>query len=113
MEKFRIRPGRGGVQPLIEFCGDHRAPGFPDVARILAATLGATRQTPSLAAEVMIASDRYVDAWSYEGGIYEIDDDVWACFIHVPDGRDGVVADIERALLHSGRFVRADGPAPG
>jgi hypothetical protein len=27
----------------------------------------------------MMATDRYVGAWSYAGGRYEIDDDLWAC----------------------------------
>jgi hypothetical protein len=114
VETYQIRPAYGGPRLLIEFCGDHRAPGFPDVARILAAALGATRAAPSAqSVQAMMASDRYVGAWSYAGGRYEIVDDIWACFILVPDGRDGVVADIERALVRSGRFVRADAPAPG
>ena len=113
MEKFRIRPVCGGMPVAIELCGDHRAPGFPDVARILAATLASTRQAPSVpAAEAMIASDRYVGASSYDAGRYEIDDDIWACCIIVPDGNANVVADIERALSRSGLFVRDILPAP-
>jgi hypothetical protein len=111
METFGIRPGHGATGLLIEFRGDHRAPDFPDVAPLLAAALGATREAPSAsAAEAMMAIDRYVGAWSYAGGRYEIDDDVWACFIRLPDGH--VLADIERALTASGRFVRDDPPAP-
>lgn len=113
METFRIRPGCGGTRPLIEFCGDHRAPDFPDLARIVAAALGATRQAQSMpAAEAMMACDAYASRWSYAGGTYEIDDDTWACFITVPDGGAQVVADIERALLDSGRFVRDESPRP-
>jgi hypothetical protein len=108
MEKFRIRLTYGDMQPLIEFCGDHRAPGFPDVPRILAAALVATRQNilPS-AAETMIANDRYASHWAYAGGTYEIDDDVWTCVVRVPDGGAQVLADIEHALTRSGRFVRS------
>jgi len=108
MEKFRIRLTYGGMQPLIEFCGDHRAPGFPDVARILASALVATRQEIAPpTAETMIANDQYLSHWSYAGGTYEIDDDVWTCVVTVPDGNARVLADIEHALTHSGRFVRS------
>ena len=111
METFRIRSVSGGTGQRIEFCGDHRAPGFPDFARLLATGLGATSApTSASAAQAMMASDRYVGAWSYAGGCYEIDDDVWACVIHARDGGDRVVADIERALVRSGRFVRDDTP---
>ncbi len=111
METFRIMSVSGGTGLRIDFCGDHRAPGFPDLARLLAAGLGATcAPTSAPAAQAMMASDRYVGAWSYAGGCYEIDDDVWACVIHAPDGSNRVVADIERVLVRSGRFVRDDAP---
>ena len=108
MEKFWIRPGLGEARQRIEFCGDHRNPDFPDLARLLAGALGATRlEAPVSAAETMIATDRYVSCWSYAEGTYEIDDDSWACFVTVPDGSARVLADIEQALTASGRFARS------
>lgn len=107
MKKFRIRPEYGGTKLLIEFCGDHRSPDYPDVSNLLAAALGATQQKhPVFSAETMIATDRYCSCWSYKNGVYEIDDDMWACFISVPDGSAKVMADLERVLSDSGRFVK-------
>ena len=113
---FRVRPAYGSSHLLIELCGDHRAPDYPDVAQLLAATLGATQHPhPPGATTLMMATDAYVSTWSYAGGCYEIDDDVCGYFIMVPDGDPAVIADIERALVAGGRFVRADdaddGPA--
>jgi hypothetical protein len=109
MEKFRIRPEYGGTNLLIEFSGDHRAADYPNVPMLLAAALGATQQKhPVFSAETMIANDRYFSYWSYKNGIYEIDNDIWACFINVPDGSSRVIADVEHALTNSGQFVKED-----
>ena len=108
MEQFRIRPAHGGTNLLIELCGDHRAPGYPKVAALLAAALGATWQAhPVFSAASMMATDRYFSCWTYDGGTYEIDDDVQACCITAADGNAGVIADLEQALTASGLFVRA------
>lgn len=105
MEKFRVR--YGGAHSLIEFCGDHRAENYPNVSRLLADALGAMSQKhPVFSAETMIATDRYFSYWSYKNGIYEIDDDIWGCFITVPDGNANVIADLEHALTNGGQFVR-------
>jgi len=110
-EAFRVRPAFGTGHLLIELCGDHRAPGYPDVARLLAAALGATPHPhPPGATTIMMATDQYVGTWSYARGCYEIDDDVGGYFIMAPDGDPAVIADVERALVAGGGFVRADDP---
>jgi len=111
---FRIRPAYGTDHLLVELCGDHRAPGYPDVARLLAAALGATQHPhPPGATTIMMATDRYASTWSYPGGRYEIDDDVCGYFVMAPDGDPAVIADIERALVAGGCFVPADDADPG
>ena len=107
---FRVRPAYRTSHLLIELCGDHRAPDYPDVARLLAAALGATQHPhPPGATTIMMATDQYVSTWSYAGGCYEIDDDVFGYFIMASDGDPAVIADIGRALVAGGGFVRADG----
>lgn len=109
MEKFRVRPGYGSKELLVELCGDHRTPGFPNVLKLLAESLRAKQQDhPTFSSETMIANDRYFTYWSYANGKYEIDDDVWACFITAADGNPQVIADIEQALTTSGRFEKED-----
>lgn len=111
MEKFRIRPEYGGANLLIKFCGDHRAENYPDVSALLAGALGAILQKhPVFSAETMIVTGRYFSYWSYKNGTYEIDDDIWGCFITVPDSNPKVIADLEHALTNSGQFVRTDEP---
>lgn len=111
METFRIRPEYGGANLLFEFCGDHRAEGYPNVSMLLAEVLGAIPQKhPVFSAETMIATDRYFSYWLYKNGTYEIDDDIWGYFITVPDGNPKVIADLEHALTNSGQFVRTDEP---
>jgi hypothetical protein len=108
---FRIRPAYGTPHLLIELCGDHRAPDYPDVALLLEAALGARqRPHPPGATTIMTATDEYFSTWSYAGGCYRIDDDVGGYFITVPDGNPAVIADLERALVAGGRFVRVDVP---
>lgn len=109
MEKFRVRPEYGGTKLLIEFCGDHRAADYPKVPILLANALKARQERhPVFSAETMTATDRYFSYWSYKNGTYEIDDDIWACFISVPDGSPTVISDIEHALTSSGQFVKGD-----
>lgn len=108
MEKFRIRPERGGTNLLIEFCGDHRSENYPDITMLLVDALGAEVQGHPISVETMIATDHYISSWSYKNGIYETDDDIWGYFITVPDGSLKVIANLEHALTNSGHFVKVD-----
>lgn len=106
--RFKIRPGYGSKLLLVEFCGDHRADDFPDVSTILLAALGA-QPGPAVSrreVEIALATDCYTGTWVYDKGSYLIDDDTWGLWIHCEENNQQVVADIERALLGSGLFVR-------
>lgn len=104
-----MRPVYHGSELLVEVLGDHRADGFPDVAAILQGALHSTREPhpenlddPGIA----LSQDRYFSYWKYAGGCYEIDDDIWALFVTAKVDNTLVIADIERALLASGEFVK-------
>lgn len=109
--RLLVRPVYYGDELLIEVLGDHREDGFPSVARILRGALQAQRQPhpdglddPRWA----LSQERFVSFWVYPGGSYEIDDDIWALFITAKVDNRAVIADIERALLGSGVFVKED-----
>ncbi|MFC4525560.1 hypothetical protein ISN76_00335 [Dyella halodurans] len=110
--RFRVRPVYHGSELLIELLDDPRKDGFPRVAEILRDALGATIGPPpdnlndprfALAA---LAQDRYFTYWSYPGGNYEIDDDIWGLFVFAKDNNKVVIADLERVLLATGQFVK-------
>jgi hypothetical protein len=109
MEKFKVRPGYQSKELLIEFCGEHRTESFPNVSSLLAAALSAKQEKhPVFSVETMIGNDRYFSYWVYQKGVYEIDDDIWACFISAPNNNVEVIEDIERALIKSGLFEKED-----
>jgi hypothetical protein len=110
MEKFRVRPGYKSKELLVEFCGDHRADAFPNIAKILAQALDAKAgKHPDLNTTTLaMATDEFISYWTYRNGSYEIDDDVWACFILAPQNNVQIIADIENALLNTGLFVKDD-----
>jgi hypothetical protein len=107
--RFLVRPVYHGDELLIEVLGDHRSQGFPSVAEILREALLAVREPhpdnlddPRIA----MAQDRFFSYWAYPGGHYEIDDDTWGLFVLAKAGNGGVIADLEQALLGSGKFVK-------
>jgi hypothetical protein len=108
MEKFRVRPGYKTKELLVEFWGEHRSQNFPDIQGILAKELNAKpAKHPALdTATLAIATDEFITLWVYENGEYELDDDIWAFFIHAPENNVQVIADIEGALLASGQFIK-------
>ena len=108
MELFAVRPGYQSEELLVEFFGDHRGDGFPNVWDILARGLNAQpRAHPTLdTASIGIATDEHISFWQYENGTYEIDDDIWGLFISAPNNNAQIMADIERALVASGAFEK-------
>lgn len=107
--RFWVRPVYHGSELLVEVLGDHRADGFPDVAAILQGALHSTREPhPENLDDTSIAmfQDRYFSYWKYAGGFYEIDDDIWSLFVTAKVDNTSIIADIERALLASGDFVK-------
>ncbi|MGK4872724.1 hypothetical protein, partial [Salmonella enterica] len=58
--------------------------------------------------EVALLQDRYFGYWKYAGGRCEIDDDIWGLFVSAPVDNRAVIADVERALLASGKFVKEE-----
>jgi len=107
--RFRVRPVFHGRDLLIEILDDHRKDGFPNVASILRDALGATQiphpeklDDPQLA----ILHDRYFSYWMYSGGEYEIDDDVWGLVVFARHNNAVVVAEVDQALMSTGRFVK-------
>jgi hypothetical protein len=106
--RFRIRPGYKSETLLVEFCGDHRADDYPEVAEILERALGSERGSHPVFDEVKIglSTDQFFSYWIYENGAYEIDDDTWGLFIAAPENNRQIMSDIEKALLENGRFVK-------
>lgn len=89
--------------------GDHRSEGFPNVGAILQDALQASKvphpeklDDP----EIACAQERYISFWTYAGGTYEIDDDIWGLFVSANKNNVAVIADVERALSSTGRFVK-------
>lgn len=107
MESFSIRPGYGSGSLLVEFLGDHCSDAYPDVGALLASGLDAVL-TPRSQLDVLrdMATGAWFSSWRYPGGEYELDDDGWCLFIHAPRHNQTVIADIERALLASGSFIK-------
>ncbi|ENZ77347.1 MULTISPECIES: hypothetical protein [Ralstonia] len=109
--RFRVRPVYHGSDLLVEICDDHRVAGFPNVAAVLQEALDAVqeRHPENLDdPEVALSQDRYFGYWKYAGGRYEIDDDIWGLFVSAPVDNRAVIADVERALLASGKFVKEE-----
>lgn len=109
-ERIRVRPGYHSKDLLIEFCGDHRSEGFPNVSEILRKALCSEQVKHPNFDEVKIAmsQDRYFSYWAYANGTYEIDDDIWGLFVSTREDNDRVIGDIERSLMQSGLFVKED-----
>ncbi|MDF2180424.1 hypothetical protein P2G88_19390 [Aliiglaciecola sp. CAU 1673] len=110
MEKFRVRPAYQSDDLLIEFRGDHRSRGYPNIRRILEVGLSSKpKKHPSIDTAMLGAStDEFISLWEYENGEYELDDDVWAYFILAPDNNARVISDIVEVLLKSGEFIREE-----
>lgn len=107
--RFRVRPVFHGSDLLVEVLDDHRAVDCPNVAAILQDALHSV-QVPHPDGldepEVAWSQDRYFSYWTYARGSYEIDDDIWALFVTATIDNARIVADIESALLSTGRFVK-------
>jgi len=109
--KFCVRPVYHGTDLLVEIVDRHRIEDFPDLPGILRDALNAQRVPHPEEldkSELALLQDRYFSYWTYPGGAYEIDDDIWALFVTASGNNAAVIADIERALLSSGRFVRQE-----
>ncbi|WP_175820898.1 hypothetical protein [Burkholderia sp. BCC0419] len=107
--RFRVRPVYHGSDLLVEVLDDHRAADFPDLAAILRDALHAVRLTHPDGLDdpqVAMSQDRYFSYWTYARGHYEIDDDIWGWCVTAPVNNRAIVADIERALLATGRFIQ-------
>jgi len=105
-----IRPEYHGERLLVEFCGDHRANGFPNVSELLQRNLGAVRlQNPKIdEVTCAVAMDKYISYWTCAAGNYEIDDDTWGLFIAAEENNAQVISAVEQVLVHSGFFSRQD-----
>ncbi|MBB1481668.1 MULTISPECIES: hypothetical protein [Pseudoalteromonas] len=118
MEKFLVRPGYKTEELLVEFLGDHREPQFPDIQEILVKGLKAepdqlksfdpTQYSSFDIATMAVAADEFLTFWKYSNGEYELDDDIWAFFIHAPKNNRQVISDIEGVLLASGKFIKEE-----
>ncbi|VWB57590.1 hypothetical protein BLA14095_02545 [Burkholderia lata] len=104
--RFCVRPVFHGSDLLVEVLDDHRAADFPNVAAILQDALHSVQVPhPDGLDEPVVAlsQDRYFSYWTYARGSYEIDDDIWGLFVTA-----SIVADIETALLSTGKFVKEE-----
>ncbi len=109
--RFYVRPVYGGTELLVEIVDDHRVEGFPYVAGILCKALGARRMPHPEGMDnpdIALLHDRFFSYWTYAGGAYEIDDDIWALFVAAKQNHATVIGDVERALLSTGQFVKED-----
>ncbi|PCI26772.1 MAG: hypothetical protein COB67_09815 [SAR324 cluster bacterium] len=110
MEKFSVRPAYKSKELLVEFWGDHRSETYPSIQKLLEKGLNSkSKRHPSLDTfRIAIATDEFISLWQYENGEYELDDDIWGCFILAPDNNTQIISDIERVLLASGKFMKED-----
>lgn len=109
--RFRVRPVFHGSDLLVEVLEDHRAVDFPSVAAILRDALHAVQVSHPDSLDdsrVALSQDRYFSYWAYARGHYEIDDDIWGLFVTASINNAFIVADIEQALLSTGKFVKED-----
>ncbi|RQT77668.1 hypothetical protein [Burkholderia cepacia] len=107
--RFRVRPEFHGSDLLVEVLDDHRAADFPSIAAILQDALHAVEVPhPDGLDEPVVAlfHDRCFSYWTYARGHYEIDDDIWGLFVTASSDNASVIADIEGALLSTGKFVK-------
>ncbi|KAG8152721.1 hypothetical protein [Burkholderia catarinensis] len=107
--RFRVRPVYHGSDLLVEILEDHRAVEFPSIAAILQGALHSVRVPHPDGVDdqqVALSQDRYFSYWTYAQGDYEIDDDIWGLFVTASVNNSAIVADIERALLLTGEFVK-------
>jgi hypothetical protein len=109
--RFRVRPGYGSKELLVEICGDHRASDFPNVPEILRKALHAKLQSHPDPKEERLSrtsmlTDRFITYWVYAGGSYETDDDWGGFFVTANENNSKVISDIERSLLQSGLFAK-------
>ncbi|MBN3824631.1 hypothetical protein G3O00_13520 [Burkholderia sp. Ac-20384] len=109
--RFRVRPVFHGSDLLVEVLDDHRTVDFPNLAAILQDALHSI-QVPHPDGldepEVALSQDRYFSYWTYARGSYEIDDDIWGLFVTATIDNLPIVADIEKALLSTGKFVKEE-----
>ncbi|CCN34460.1 conserved hypothetical protein [Vibrio nigripulchritudo SO65] len=108
MEKFKIRLSNNSEDLMIEFLGDHRREGYPNIHVILENGLLSKPQSHRNAsfADIALATDEIVSLWEYSNGEYELNDDVWTYSIHAHLNNAQVIRDIEETLLKSGEFIR-------
>jgi len=102
---FVIRPDYSAGKPLIEFRGNHRAPDFPSVLRLLEQALpgfNAKGEEP--------CPDEFVWTISYTGGEFELCDDWGGLFVLPRSNHDAVIADVSAALIVSGSFQHVGTP---
>lgn len=100
--EFKVRPGFDATaRPLIEFLGDHRAPGFPSVLDALRDHL------PAFEADGHSpVPDDVVWQCRFDGGAFELCEDWAGLFIHAGAKHDRVIEAVAGALVRSGRFRR-------
>ena len=104
IESFVVRPALDGSDlPLIEFLGDHRAPGYPQVVSLLGQTLVgfACRAEPSM-------PDDFVWRCRCSAGEFEISDDWAALFILARENHEQMIEAIAHALEKTSAFRRLD-----
>jgi hypothetical protein len=109
-QRFRVRPGYQSSDLLLEVVGDHRRPGFPNVASLLSASLNARRQPHPEGLDHIdpVLHDRFITYWSFPDGSYEIDDDLWGLFVTARENNEGVIARVEGALVATGLFEKEE-----
>ena len=109
MQKFRVRPEYKSKNLLIEFSGDHRSRGFPNVTDILKSKLNSRRAYRLRDLQKnMFNFNGYTSTWVYKNGIYEIDNDIWSLFVLASKNNETIVHDISSALLSSGYFIKEE-----
>ncbi|OJA43947.1 hypothetical protein [Burkholderia ubonensis] len=109
--RFRVWPVYHGSDLLVEVLEDHRTDHFPNVAAILQDALHSVQVPhPDGLDEPRVAlfQDRYFSYWTYARGHYEIEDDIWGLFVTASINNLSIVADIEQALLLTGKFVKEE-----
>ena len=93
---------------MIEFTGDHRKKGYPDITKILRKQYGASmvREHAESMINFALATDHFISKMRCEKGEFIVDDDWCGLFIHAEGENQPIVGEIEEVLLKSKLFVK-------
>lgn len=108
---FRVRPGYGSNELLIEFMGDHRSRFYPDIIKLLEKKYNASHKTKKNIngyINYILASDHFIWEMKCDKGEFTVDDQWCGLFIHAEGKNQPIIKDIENILLENKHFEKEE-----